>query len=174
MSALSISRTLIVAGAAIAAAACSSNPTPKVAAELAPPSVAQARQANLDVYVEAQVTKPVAAEVGSATPKYPEVLKIARIEGMVLLSFVVDTTGRVDIPSALVLKVSDPRFLPTVIAALPDMRFVPARIEGRRVKQLVSQPYYFQNTDSTKAHGPQTIDQAVKTLSGAPMSPIKP
>lgn len=174
MPAHSTSRRLVFAGIAAIGAACASNPTPKVAPVLAAPADAQARQAGIDVYVAAQVTKPVAVEVGSATPHYPDVLRTAKIEGMVMMSFVVDTTGKIDMPSALVVQASDPRFLPTVIAALPDMRFIPAKLEGRRVKQLVSQPYYFQNTDSTKAHGPQTIDQAIKTLSGAPMSPIKP
>ena len=140
----------------------------------APPAEALSRQSSVDVYVAAQVTNPVAPEAGSATPHYPDVLRTAKIEGMVLMSFVVDTTGKIDMPSALVLKAPDERFLPTVIAALPEMRFTPAKIDGRRVKQLVSQPYYFQSSDSTKAHGPQTIDQAVKTLTGAPMSPIKP
>ena len=167
-----MSRRSIAVAATAFVAACASTPRPEPV--LAPPAEAQARQAGVDVYVAAQVTKPVAPEVGSATPHYPDVLRTAKIEGMVLMSFVVDPDGKIDMPSALVMKVSDPRFLPTVIAALPDMRFTPAEIEGRRVKQLVSQPYYFQNTDSTKAHGAQTIDQAIKTLTGAPGAPIRP
>ncbi len=165
-------RRLIVVAAAAFIAACAS--TPRVAPVLAPAAEAKARQAALDVYVAQQVTKPVAVEVGSATPHYPDVLRTAKIEGMVLMSFVVDVNGKIDMPSALVLNVTDQRFLPTVIATLPDMRFTPAEIDGRRVRQVVSQPYYFQNTDSTKAHGAQSIDQAIKTLGGSPLAPIHP
>jgi TonB family protein len=172
MSARSSSRAFFVAGTVSFAAACAS--TPRVAPVLAPPTEALARQSAVDVYVAAQVTKPVAPEVGSASPRYPDVLRTAKIEGMVLMSFVVDTTGKIDMPSALILKAPDARFLPAVIAALPDMRFTPAKLDGHRVRQLVSQPYYFQNTDSTKAHGPQSIDQAIKTLTGSPMAPIHP
>ena len=50
----------------------------------------------------------------------------------------------------------------------------PAELQGRKVKQLVAQPYYFGIVDTTRAHGAQTIDQAVRTLTGAALVPIRP
>jgi TonB family protein len=167
------SRVVVPVAVAVIAivAGCASGPKPT----LAPQALAEMRQTSVDVYNQAQVTKAVAQARGNMGPEYPVVLKTERIEGVVVLAFVVDTTGRIDMNSATVVKSTDQRFLDAVVAVLPGQRFIPAQLDGRKVKQLVSEPFYFQNTDSTKAHGPQTIDQAVKTLRGGPVAlPIAP
>jgi TonB family protein len=169
-------RLLAPAAVALAAiiAACASNQASAGAPTLAPQATAALRQAEPGVYRADQVSKPVAQVWGNMPPHYPETLKSAGIGGVVVLAFIVDTAGRVDVGSATVLQLTDDRFLSSVVAALPLLRFTPAEFAGRKVRQLVAQPYYFGLTDTTKAHGPQTIDQAVKTLTGAPLSPIKP
>ena len=94
-------------------------------------------------FFEFQVEKPVVAAPGSPSPRYPEILRTAGVEGEVLAQFVVDTTGRVEMNTFKVLKSSHDMFIAAVRNAMPNMRFIPAEVGGRRVKQLVQQPYTF-------------------------------
>jgi protein TonB len=94
-------------------------------------------------YFEFQVEKPVVQAPGSAAPRYPEILKSAGVEGEVLAQFIVDTTGRAETGSFKVLKTSHELFALAVKNALPGMRFLPAEVGGKRVKQLVQQPFVF-------------------------------
>ena len=70
-------------------------------------------------------------------------LKSANVEGEVLAQFVVDTTGRADMSTFKVLKSSHELFTTAVRNVLPQMRFYPAEIGGRKVKQMVQQPFTF-------------------------------
>jgi protein TonB len=94
-------------------------------------------------YFDFQVEKPVGAVPGSDGPRYPDILRSGGVEGQVLAQFVVDTTGRVDIASFRVLRSDHAMFEQAVRSALPRMRFFPAEIGGRKVKQLVQQPFVF-------------------------------
>lgn len=94
-------------------------------------------------YFESQVEKPVAAAPGSPGPTFPEMLKSTGVEGTVLAQFVVDTSGRAEVASFRVLKSDHALFEQAVRNALPRMRFLPAEIGGRKVKQLVQQPFSF-------------------------------
>ena len=60
-----------------------------------------------------------------------------------LAQFVVDTSGRVESGSFKVLKSSHELFTQAVRQALPNMKFLPAEVGGRKVKQLVQQPFQF-------------------------------
>jgi protein TonB len=94
-------------------------------------------------YFEYQVEKPVMAVPGSPTPRYPDILKSAGVEGEVVVAFVVDTTGRADVSSLKILKATHELFAAAVRTALPSMRFLPAEVGGKKVKQLVQQPFVF-------------------------------
>ena len=94
-------------------------------------------------YFEYQVEKPVMAVPGSPTPRYPDILKSAGVEGEVVVAFVVDTTGRADVSSLKILKSTHELFSAAVRTALPTMRFLPAEVGGKKVKQLVQQPFVF-------------------------------
>jgi protein TonB len=94
-------------------------------------------------YFEFQVEKPVSQAPGSATPRYPDILRQAGVEGEVLATFVVDTTGRADVSSFKVLRTTHEAFSTAVRQALPSMRFIPAEVGGKKVKQLVQQPFSF-------------------------------
>lgn len=94
-------------------------------------------------YFDFQVEKQVAPAPGNPSPRYPDMLRSANVEGEVLIQFVVDTTGRVEMSSFKVLKSSHDLFTNAVRQALGGMRFYPAEIGGRRVKQLVQQPFNF-------------------------------
>jgi protein TonB len=92
---------------------------------------------------EFQVEKPVAQAPNSAQPRYPDILKSAGVEGEVLAQFVVDTTGKAEVNTFKVLKTSHELFASAVRNALPNMKFLPAEVGGRKVKQLVQQPFVF-------------------------------
>ena len=94
-------------------------------------------------YFEFQVEKQVQTAPGGPTPRYPDMLRSANIEGEVLAQFIVDTTGRYESGSFKVIKSSHDLFTAAVKNALPNMKFYPAEIGGRKVKQLVQQPFTF-------------------------------
>lgn len=97
-------------------------------------------------YFEFQVEKPVVSAPGSPGPTFPEMLKSSGVEGQVLAQFVVDTTGRAEINTFKVLKSDHQLFELAVKNALPRMRFLPAEVGGKKVKQLVQQPFQFSLT----------------------------
>lgn len=94
-------------------------------------------------YFEFQVEKQVAGVPGNPSPRYPDMLRSANVEGEVLAQFVVDTTGRAEMSTFKVLKSSHDLFTNSVKAALANMKFYPAEVGGRKVKQLVQMPFVF-------------------------------
>ena len=94
-------------------------------------------------YFEFQVEKQVSQIQGSMNLRYPDMLRSANVEGEVLVQFTVDTTGRVERGSIKILKRSHELFTNAVNAALPSARYYPAEIGGRKVRQLVQQPFNF-------------------------------
>jgi len=94
------------------------------------------------VYLEFQVEKSVSVVVGAA-PHFPDILRAARVNGKVFGQFVVDTNGRALPETFRVMSSTHDLFTESVKAALPDMRFTPATIGGKPVRQLVQQPFYF-------------------------------
>jgi protein TonB len=94
-------------------------------------------------YFDFQVEKQAAEVPGSPNPHYPEMLTSAGIEGQVLVEFVVDTTGRADMSTFKVLKSDHELFSQEVKMALPHMRYFPAEVGGRKVKELVQLPFVF-------------------------------
>lgn len=97
-------------------------------------------------YYEYQVEKQVSPLPGNPAPRYPDMLRSANVEGEVLAQFVVDTTGRADMREFKVLKSTHDLFTNAVKAALPNMKFYPAEVGGKKVKQLVQMPFQFSLT----------------------------
>ena len=97
-------------------------------------------------YFEFQVEKQVAPMPNNPGPRYPDMLRSANVEGEVLAQFVVDTTGRAEMGTFKVLKSSHDLFTNAVKSALVNMRFYPAEVGGRKVKQLVQMPFQFSLT----------------------------
>lgn len=95
-------------------------------------------------YFDFQVEKPVSALPGSGFPRYPASLRSAGVEGEVLAQFVVGTDGRVELESFKSIRASDPLFEAAVRDGLAAMRFAPAEVGGKPVRQLVQQPFVFQ------------------------------
>ncbi len=94
-------------------------------------------------YFEFQVEKQVQQIPGTGNLRYPDMLRSANVEGEVLAQFVVDADGRYEAGSFKVLKSSHELFTQAVKNALPNMRFYPAEVGGKKVKQLVQQPFTF-------------------------------
>jgi TonB family protein len=94
-------------------------------------------------FFEYQVDKPVMSVPGSAVPVYPPELKTRKVEGEVVAAFVVDTVGLAEVNTLKILKSTDSAFADAVKVALPDMRFIPAMVGGKKVRQLVQQPFVF-------------------------------
>jgi protein TonB len=99
--------------------------------------------ATRDFYFDFQLEKPVQQAPNSATPVYPDILRRAGVEGEALVSFVVDTSGRVDLASFKLVRATHDLFAAAVRSALPRMRFIPAELGERKVRQLVQQPFTF-------------------------------
>jgi len=94
-------------------------------------------------YFEFQVEKPAQMATGANQMVYPEMLRSAQVEGTVLASFVVDTVGRADMSTFKVLRSDHELFTNAVKNALGGIRYLPAEVGGRKVKQLVQQPFVF-------------------------------
>ena len=92
---------------------------------------------------EYEVEKPVSQAPNSAVPAYPDILRQAGVEGSAIVSFVVDTTGRVDLTTFKVVHSTHELFSTAVRNALPRMRFIPAETSRGKVRQVVQQPFSF-------------------------------
>lgn len=98
-----------------------------------------------------EVDSAVSRHPWSAAPSYPSEMLKKKQEGTVFVRYVVDTSGFADATSFEVLRSSHEEFTAAVRVALPDMRFNPARIGRRRVRQLVEQEFSFKITpDNTR------------------------
>lgn len=97
----------------------------------------------------------------SAAPPYPPSLLERRIEGSVAVQYVVDTTGRADTTSFVVLTTSHDEFSRAVRRTLPEMRFRSAVMGNRKVRQLVQQLFTFK-IDTTQLQPPPTSAQTGK------------
>jgi protein TonB len=90
-----------------------------------------------------QVERQVSLVAGGAAPRYPEVLRMAGVEGRVVAQFVVDVGGRVEEGTVRLIRSDNALFDEAVRASLARMRFTPAEIAGRKVRQLVEMPFVF-------------------------------
>jgi protein TonB len=95
------------------------------------------------VFQENEVEKAASLVPGSVAPRYPEVLRSSGVEGSVVALFVVDEAGRAGVDSMRFARSDNRLFEDAVRAALRRMRFTPAEIGGRKVRQLVQMPFVF-------------------------------
>jgi TonB family protein len=100
----------------------------------------------VEVFLEFQVEQPVMQRPGNAL-RYPLRPRGRRESGAVLAQFIVDTSGLARMTSFRVLRSTHPDFVAAVQRALPSFHFLPAVVNGRKVAQLVQQPFDFA-TDS--------------------------
>ena len=95
------------------------------------------------VFSELQVDSTVARYPGSAAPAYPVEMLKQNVQGSVTTQYVVDTTGFADTLSLRIVRTTHDEFSNAVRAALPFMRFYPAKVGTKKVRQLVEQEFTF-------------------------------
>ena len=76
-------------------------------------------------------------------PVYPDSLFDHAVAGKVMVEFVVDPTGDVNMDTFNVVTTSHPAFGEAVRRAVKDQRYRPAVRNGRAVQQVVQQPFDF-------------------------------
>jgi hypothetical protein len=114
------------------------------------PRVEKSESLGDSVMTELQVDSVAVRYEDSAAPPYPESMLKKKIEGTVIVQYVVDTTGHADTSTFSVLFASHREFAASVKNTLPLMRFRPALMGLKKVKQLVQQPFAFRIVDTTQ------------------------
>jgi hypothetical protein len=100
--------------------------------------------ASLKVYTPEQVDVPARSDsLSRPQPQYPEALLFTGVPGQVLAEFVVDTLGHVELDTFGVISSTNPKFTQAVQRVLPEWAYAPAMLNGKRVRQLVQQPFTF-------------------------------
>lgn len=100
-------------------------------------------------FIKAQLVHQVA-------PVYPPALRMAGIEGSVIVSFVIDTAGSVEPASVKVLESTRSSFDRPATEAILATRFNPARLGNMRVRQLTNQRISFRLASGSDPSLPQT------------------
>jgi TonB family protein len=103
------------------------------------------------IMTEFMVDSAVVRYEDGASPAYPESMLRRRIEGSVIVQYVVDTLGHADTLTFRVISATHADFARAVKTTLPRMRFRPAIMANRLVPQLVQQPFAFRIQDTTTA-----------------------
>jgi hypothetical protein len=78
-----------------------------------------------------------------ALPKFPSDLESKGISGAVLVAYVIDTTGRIDLKSASFLNAAHPDFANAVCDYLPRVRYEPFLAGNTKLRILVVQLHEF-------------------------------
>ena len=111
-----------------------------IAVAVAAPRADSQRPAD-SVFVHVDV--PARLRAHEKPPIYPDLLRRGHIEGEVVAQFVVDTLGRIEVPSFRVLKSTHELFTAAVWDRLTTWRFTPAIDHGRRVRQRITGAFEF-------------------------------
>ena len=117
-------------------------PAPRIGGDIVSEPVVVAPEI-MRVLSEVEVDSVAERDPTSVGPVYPAHLLAKGVQGGVVAQFVVDTTGRPDISSFHVMVPSDSAFVDAVRDALLHMKFRPAKLAGRPVRQLVEQNFLF-------------------------------
>jgi|SRR5690349_20754225 len=135
---------------ALALNACASSR----AAETAHPQIGNARSPNCPdtavlniggrpAYRPCSVDRPVYLRQDSPRPQVPASAPRGLKNARVMVEFVVDESGKVELQTARIVVSADPSLSDAVRAVLPDLRFTPAERDGQHVRQQVDVPFDF-------------------------------
>ena len=106
-------------------------------------SVDRAARPTPGTLFEFQVERPVKPLGRHPAPRYPEALRAAGVEGIVMARFEVDTAGVIDTATFRVVRATHEAFGQAVREVLPQLRYQPAENKGHRVRQVVMQQFQF-------------------------------
>lgn len=98
---------------------------------------------NTGVFTHGTVERTAMPLPGNGAPDYPRHLRTAGVEGSVVVTFVVDVTGRADAGSITIVAATHPSFADAVRQWLRRTRYAPAEINREPVRQLVQQEVGF-------------------------------
>ena len=126
-------------------------------AGLAEPQRTHPREQLSQTFQVLDVDSAAVREPDSAAPIYPPELMATGVEGWAAVRFVVDSTGRVDLSTIETLGFTNPAFWDAVRTALPKMRFRPAMMQDRPVRQLAEQMFRFEILPADSLAGTDTI-----------------
>ena len=110
-----------------------------------PPAIEQEQKMaeSLGAFALLDVDSAAVRDPHSVAPAYPKDMEANGINGLVRVRFVVDTTGRIDVSTITVLGATNESFARAVRSALPDMRFRPAMMGAKAVRQLSEEDFAF-------------------------------
>jgi len=114
------------------------------------------------VFTQLEVDSTVSRYPGSAAPAYPVEMLKQGVQGSVVTQYVVDTTGFADTTSLKIMSTTHEQFSDAVRAALPYMRFFPAKVGSKKVRQLVEQEFSFKIEQAASQTTPATQTSAKK------------
>jgi protein TonB len=95
------------------------------------------------VPVDARIVEHPPALLSHPTPRYPEILRQAGIEGSVLVDAVLDTLGRVEPTSVRVVRGAHALFDAEAMAMVLGSRYRAGRMDGRAVRVRIQVPVAF-------------------------------
>jgi hypothetical protein len=95
------------------------------------------------VFTSLEVDSAAARFAWSAAPQYPAAMLEQKREGYVKARWIVDEAGYADTTSLELVDFTSPEFAKAVRDALPFMRFSPAKMGAKSVRQLVEQEFAF-------------------------------
>lgn len=93
--------------------------------------------------VAASLVDEVPMMLAGPAPAYPELLRQAGLQGRVVLEVVIDTLGRVERGSVVVVEAAHPAFVAPAQQSLLKSLFRPARVGGKAVRVRVRVPIDF-------------------------------
>lgn len=140
-------RTALLALASAIAVACSGKYGTDLATTTASGSVVATTQTA--TYYSPEGASP-AVLIEHPALVYPAALVRAGVIGEVVTMFVVDSGGRVLDGSLRVVRSSDSVFVQSVRFVIAGMRFNPASLNGRKVRQLVQQSFIFDQSGASR------------------------
>ena len=90
-----------------------------------------------------RVVEQIPELLSSPPPRYPDSLRMAHVEGVVIVQGVVDTLGHMEPGTVKVIESPHPALSASAIGCLERAVFRPGRVEGRAVRVLVRVPVQF-------------------------------
>jgi protein TonB len=103
-----------------------------------------AAAARHQAYDEAAVERIAFPDPENPKPRYPSRMRARGLETSFIVYFVVDTSGVIDTTTVELPATIERDFMTAVTEVMVRWHFVPAMLAGRRVRQMVMQPFVFQ------------------------------
>ncbi|MEO5589685.1 MAG: TonB family protein [Gemmatimonadaceae bacterium] len=103
---------------------------------------------SMTIYTMDEVDTPAGLVAGTASPEYPDSLRLAGVPGRVVVEMVVGTNGLLENESLFLVSSTNPLFTGAVQEALATARFRVATLKSRKVRQLIQLPFVFKVDES--------------------------